>query len=88
MASGGVISGVVSDASGRPVPQARVYFIDGPASLPDIAALTDSTGTFSLSAPVAGTYSIECQANGFIPDRAIVHLEGGGQLRHDFRLKQ
>jgi Carboxypeptidase regulatory-like domain len=53
-----VIAGVVVDAEGKPVEEARVYFVEGPVPLADIAALTDSSGRFALSAPVSGTYQL------------------------------
>jgi hypothetical protein len=59
------ITGVVRDPRGRPVSQARVYFIAGPVALPDIAALTNGQGEFSLSAPADGNYEVECAADGF-----------------------
>ena len=62
-----VIFGVVRDSTGKPVAQARVYFIEGPGVFPDIAAMTDANGAFSLSAPLAGAYRIECTADGFTP---------------------
>jgi hypothetical protein len=37
--------------------------VRGPAQLPDVAALTGSRGSFSLSAPIAGTYEIECMTD-------------------------
>ena len=40
------IAGVIVDARGNPVEGARVYFVEGPVPLPDIAALTDSDGRF------------------------------------------
>ncbi len=58
-----LISGVVRDDAGEPVAEARVYFTAAPVSLPDIAALTDARGEFSLSVPVAGTYGLEANAN-------------------------
>ena len=54
-----VIAGVVVDAKGNPVEGARVYFIEGPVPLPDIAALTDDAGRFRLTAPVPGNYELE-----------------------------
>lgn len=58
------ICGVVVDARGNPVEEARVYFVEGPVPLPDIAALTDSSGRFALSAPVPGTYLIGVASEG------------------------
>jgi Carboxypeptidase regulatory-like domain len=53
-----LIVGTVVDARGEPVAGARVYFIEGPVPLPDIAAVTDSEGRFTLTAPAAGTYTV------------------------------
>lgn len=82
-----VISGVVRDASGKPVADARVYFTEGPVPLPDIAALADSNGGFSLSVPAAGTYGIESAADGFAPESATVAVASGQDVRLDFQLK-
>lgn len=68
----GLIAGVVRDASGAPVEDARVYFTDAPAPTPDVAALTGADGSFSLTAPVEGTYTLECSAEGFAATRATV----------------
>jgi hypothetical protein len=59
-----IITGVVVDASGNPIEEARVYFMEGPVPLPDIAALTDNSGRFALSAPVPGTYQIGVASEG------------------------
>jgi len=58
------IAGVVVDSEGNPVEEARVYFVEGPVPLPDIAALTDSSGRFALSAPVSGTYQLGVASEG------------------------
>ncbi len=58
------ISGVVEDAAGQPLPHARVYFVSGPAAMPDTALLTGEDGSFTLSAPVAGRYQIGVNADG------------------------
>ncbi|MEV0323259.1 carboxypeptidase-like regulatory domain-containing protein [Streptomyces sp. NPDC050658] len=57
------IAGVVQDADGAPVAGAHVLFTDGPAPLPDIAAVTDTEGRFSLGAPIAGAYTLTCRAD-------------------------
>jgi hypothetical protein len=82
-----VISGIVRDLKGRPVAQARVYFTAGPVPLPDIAALTDSAGSFSLSAPTAGSYTIECTADGFAPAATTVTVSGGSGIHVEIHLK-
>ena len=82
-----VISGIVRDPLGSPVAQARVYFTDGPVPLPDIAALTDSDGAFSLSAPSVGTYTIECVAEGFTSTAVTVTLAGSQKIQTEIRLR-
>jgi len=82
-----VIIGVVRDPQGRPVAQARVYFTDGPVPLPEIAALTDSAGAFSLTAPAPGTYRIECQVDGFAPAAITVSVAGGRTIHQELRLQ-
>jgi hypothetical protein len=57
------------------VVQARVYFVSGPGPLPDIAALTNEEGRFILSAPSAGAYMIECNADGFTTEVVGVNVE-------------
>ena len=53
-----LIAGKVVDENGKPVGGARVMFTRSPVALPDIAAMTAEDGTFTLSAPVNGTYEI------------------------------
>ena len=48
----------VLDAAGRPVAGARVYVVSAPVAMPDVAALSDPQGRFTLGAPKAGRYEI------------------------------
>jgi hypothetical protein len=57
------ITGVVLDAAGRPVAQARVFVVKAPGPVPDVAVLTGSDGRFALAAPRAGTYEIGCSTD-------------------------
>ena len=52
------ITGLVLDTRGNPIEGARVYFVEGPVPLPDIAALTESSGHFTLFVPIPGTYQL------------------------------
>lgn len=81
-----VIAGVVRDAEGRPVAEARVYFTDGPGPLPDIAALTGRDGAFALSAPSDGHYVLGCSAEGFEPARQSVTVSGARRIDVHVRL--
>ena len=67
MSSSSLIAGTVRDSKGRPVAQARVFFTGGPEPIPDVAALTDELGAFTLSAPSPGEYSIGFALEGFAP---------------------
>ncbi|HEV7797208.1 MAG TPA: carboxypeptidase-like regulatory domain-containing protein [Pyrinomonadaceae bacterium] len=86
--SPGVISGVVRGPNGKPVANARVYFKDGPGPLPEIAALTDSSGAFSLTAPAPGEYVIEVAADEFGSRSSKVKVKGGEQVSVDLQLKK
>ena len=71
------IAGVVVDAEGNPVEEARVYFVEGPVPLPDIAALTDKSGRFALSAPASGTYQLGFASEGpagFVQETTTVEV--------------
>lgn len=83
----GLISGVVYDAQERPVAQARVYFTSGPVALPEIAMLTGDDGAFTLSAPVPGTYQIECATDNSAPVRITVAVSSGKNSRVKVKLK-
>ena len=60
-----LITGRVAQIGGQPIAGARVLFASGPGALPDIAALTDGAGRFSLAAPWPGEYTLEFVADGF-----------------------
>ena len=57
------ISGVVLDAAGHPVAQARVYVVKAPGPAPDVAVLTGPDGRFALGAARSGTYEIACSTD-------------------------
>ncbi len=52
------IHGRILDSNGQPVPDAAVYVESGPVAVPDIAAMTDEAGRFTLAVPSAGMYRI------------------------------
>ena len=82
-----VISGVVRGSDGKPVSNARVYFTAGPVPLPEIAAVTDSRGEFSLTAPAPGEYVIESADDKFGSRSSKVKVKGGEQVRLNLQLK-
>jgi hypothetical protein len=65
-----LIRGTVRDQAGAAVEAARVLLVDGPGPFPDLAALTDSQGRFTLSVATAGRYVVQCHAEGFEPASA------------------
>jgi protocatechuate 3,4-dioxygenase beta subunit len=67
-----VISGQVVDTQGHPVAEARVFFGSGPGEVPDIAALTDTDGRFTLTTPVPGEYRVVAVADGYIASETAV----------------
>ena len=72
-----VLTGRVVGPSGQPVAGARVYFVQGPVALPDVALNTDTNGSFTLSAPVPGTYQLGCAADGFATTTVGVEVAAG-----------
>ncbi len=50
----------VRDQSGRAVAGARIFFLNGPQPLPEIAALTNQQGECVLTLPKPGDYRIAC----------------------------
>ena len=71
-----VISGVVRGPDGKPIPNARVYFTSGPVPLPEIAAMTDKSGEFSLTAPAPGEYVIEAVTDKFGAQSSKAKVKG------------
>ena len=82
-----IISGIVRDFQDNPVAQARLYFISGPVSLPDIAALTDSDGLVTLSVPSPGTYTLGCAAEGFSSTTVTVTVTSDQETSIAIKLK-
>jgi hypothetical protein len=80
------ISGVVHDAQGNPIPDARVYFMAGPEPLPEIAALTDVAGRFVLTAPRDGDYTLGIAADGFSNTSVDVSVSAGQAPHLDITL--
>jgi hypothetical protein len=67
-----LVDASVTDPAGRPVAQARVYVVDAPVALPDVAMLTGADGTFRLALPAPGVYRIGISADGHMQQTATV----------------
>ena len=59
------IDGIVRGAGGVPIEGARVMITRAPASFPDIAALTQGDGRFSLPTAGSGEHEIVVVADGY-----------------------
>jgi hypothetical protein len=59
-----LIHGVVRSSGGVPIAEARVYLTQAPDDVPDIAALSNDEGRFTLGLTKPGTYRLECSAEG------------------------
>lgn len=77
----------VLDAKGNPVAGARVFFVRGPSSFPDVAALTDASGSVVLGAPVPGAYELQAVADGFQPRTIAVTVGENAQITQDITLE-
>jgi protocatechuate 3,4-dioxygenase beta subunit len=71
-----LIRGTVTDAEGVPIEWAAAWFASGDHPTPDIAAVTDASGAFTLTAPAPGTYRVGCRAEGHAPVEVSVEVAG------------
>ena len=81
-----VVAGVVRGPDGQQLPLARVFIARSPVPVPDVAALTDAEGRFTLSLPATGSYEVACVAEGYAPSSAIVEVADEQELRLELRL--
>jgi hypothetical protein len=81
-----IVAGVVRGPAGEQVPEARVFIARGPVPVPDIAALTDAEGRFTLSLPVRGSYEVACVAEGYAPSSTTIEVADDRDLRVELRL--
>ncbi|MBZ0288658.1 MAG: carboxypeptidase-like regulatory domain-containing protein [Anaerolineae bacterium] len=82
------ISGTIRDQNGKPVAGARVYFTSSPVSLPDIAALTDADGTFIVTVPVSGDYTLAAAAGDTPPTAFRVTVGVAEETRLEIRINR
>jgi hypothetical protein len=82
----GVISGRVVDASGAPVPGARVALSSSSAPVSDIAALTDAGGNFRRGGLAPGAYTLQVHKTGQPPRTVPVDVADGQQVNLEVRL--
>lgn len=72
-----LIRGTVTDAVGAPIEWATVWFASGDHPTPDIAAVTDAMGRFTITAPAPGTYVLGSSAEGHRAVEVTVDVTDG-----------
>jgi hypothetical protein len=70
-----LITGSVHEAGGAPLEGARVYIVKGSAAYAELAAITDTEGTFALDVLSPGDYVVEASMDGYMPSRASVLVD-------------
>lgn len=70
------IAGVVRTVAGDPVAGARVYVVEAPVAVADVAAQTGADGRFSLTAAADGTYVVGASADRFTSATVTVVVPG------------
>lgn len=81
-----IATGVVRGPAGEQVALARVFIARSPVPVPDIAALTDAGGWFTLTLPAAGSYELACVADGYASLSTTVEIADERDLRLELRL--
>lgn len=81
-----VITGVVTDASGAAVPDARVTVTDQATGVKTVIG-TNSAGNYSTPPLILGTYTVEVEKQGFKTySQANIAATGGQTIRADAKL--
>ncbi len=80
------IDGQVIDATGRPVPEVSITLQDGPGTFPDLAALTDAEGRFTLHDLSVGRFTLRLVPPEGEPVSRMVEVGNGGTERLVLRL--
>jgi carboxypeptidase family protein/TonB-dependent receptor-like protein len=86
LADRAVITGVVTDASGAAVPDARVTVTNQATGVPTVVG-TNSAGNYSTPPLILGTYSVEVEKQGFKTyTQSNISATGGQTIRADAKL--
>ena len=81
----GTLTGVVIDASGAAIPDARVTV--SASDQPNLTRNTDTQGRYSFAGLQGGEYRLQVAAKGFAPYEAVrLQVIPGGLLTHDMSL--
>ncbi|MGQ9927985.1 MAG: carboxypeptidase-like regulatory domain-containing protein [Chloroflexaceae bacterium] len=66
------ITGQVRTADGAPIADAVVMITGSSPPHPDIAALTDEQGRYRFDGLIAGRYTLQVNATGYVPRTGVV----------------
>ena len=72
------LAGTVLDAAGKPVAAARVYLVEAPGAVADVAALTGADGRFVFGAALPGDYEVACSTDDLGTASARVRVGAAG----------
>ena len=72
-----VITGTISDPTGRAIPGAVVSVVGAAGDGQPIAAVTDDDGTYRIDNVAAGAYLVDVRMPGFLSRLGAVHLQAG-----------
>jgi|GEM_PF-1229837 len=78
------IAGQVRTAGGAPIADAVVMITGSSPPHPDIAALTDEQGRYRFDGLIAGRYTLQVNATGYVPRTGEVQARPGEVARLDF----
>ena len=82
----GQVAGLVRDAAGKPIANARVLLVAGPGPLIEMAVLTNDKGEYEWTDLAAGEWTLAAYADGFQGKQATVRVVGGQTATLDFTL--
>lgn len=86
LAAGAIISGVVADTAGRPVPDAFVLIYDHADGSLYGGALSDADGAYTVQSLPPGLFELRAVHEALGLGKAVVTLTQGGQARQDLLL--
>src|SRR5438067_6448313 len=87
LADRAVITGVVTDASGAAIPDAKVTIINQDTGVPTVVG-TNSAGNYSTPPLILGTYRVTVEKAGFkMSSTPNIVLTGGQTVRQDAKLE-
>lgn len=85
--TGTEVVGVVTDESGKPLPEVGIAITKGTSATPEILVLTDENGKYTWKVP-AGSYTLMAHLDDYQSESKDVQVSPGAQAKLDFQLKK